>query len=79
MQLRKQQGQLSREKVFDILADHANFPDSLCNHEDPKDPQWSRYCTIYGFFVDLAARTLWVTKGNPCERQWHPYYLHPGA
>jgi len=77
--LRRFHGKLDRAVVQRILADHDNFPDSLCNHEDPRDTQWSRYATIYGFFVDLAARALWVTNSNPCYGEWHPFYLRPGV
>jgi isopenicillin-N N-acyltransferase-like protein len=77
--LRRFHGKLDRAVVAQILADHGNFPDSPCNHEDPRDATWGRYATIYGFFVDLAARALWVTNGNPCCGEWHPFYLRPGA
>jgi isopenicillin-N N-acyltransferase-like protein len=68
--LDEEQGRLSRELLWDILADHVNFPDSVCNHEDPRDAVWSRYCTVYGLFIDLAGRALWVSQGNPCEKNW---------
>ena len=77
--LRRFRGNLDREAVWRILADHGNFPDSPCNHEDPRDAQWSRYATIYGFFADLAGRAIWVSEGNPCRGEWHPFYLRPGA
>ena len=73
-------GGLNRENVCAVLlSDHVNFPDSVCSHEDPRDAQWSRYCTIYGIFADLGARALWVSPANPCEGKWKPFYLHPGA
>jgi isopenicillin-N N-acyltransferase-like protein len=68
--LDEEQGRLSRELLLDILADHVNFPDSVCSHEDPRDARWSRYCTVYGLFIDLAGRALWVSQGNPCEKNW---------
>jgi isopenicillin-N N-acyltransferase-like protein len=74
-----EQGRLSREALFDILADHVNFPDSVCSHEDPRDAVWSRYCTIYGLFTDLAARALWISRGSPCEKEWREYRLQPGG
>ncbi|SBV97446.1 putative acyl-coenzyme A:6-aminopenicillanic acid acyl-transferase family protein [uncultured delta proteobacterium] len=73
-------GKLNRENVCAaVLSDHVNFPDSVCSHEDPRDAQWSRFCTVYGIFVDLCARALWVSHANPCEGKWEPFYLHPGA
>ncbi len=73
-------GNLTRETVCaSVLADHVNFPDSVCSHEDPADERWSRFCTIYGVFMDLHARALWVSHANPCEGKWEPFYLHPGS
>lgn len=77
--LDENQGGIDKQYVWDVLADHVNYPDSVCSHEDPLDPQWSRFCTIYGIFIDLAARGLWVAPGNPCRRQWQLYQLQPGA
>lgn len=73
-------GALDRETICTtVLADHVDFPDSVCSHEDPKDARWSRFCTIYGMFVDLCARTLWISWANPCEGAWEPFCLHPDA
>ncbi len=76
--LGKMQGELNRDTLFAILSDHVNYPDSVCNHEDARDAKWSRYCTVYGFFVDLVGREMWVAPGNPCESLWRPYRLGPG-
>lgn len=72
-------GKLDRMTVCNsVLSDHVNFPDSVCSHEDPRDDRWSRFCTIYGVFMDLSARTLWVSRSNPCEGNWESFSLHPG-
>lgn len=76
--LRAKSGALTREDVCEILADHVGYPDSICNHEDPRDAEWSRYCTVYGVFIDLVQHVLWVAPGNPCERHWQPYRLRQG-
>lgn len=75
--LRAKSGKLTQDDVWEILADHLGYPDSICNHEDQRDAEWSRYCTVYGVYIDLVQHVLWVTPGNPCERRWQSYRLHP--
>lgn len=70
-------GSLSRENVCtSVLSDHVNFPDSVCSHEDPRDAQWSRFCTVYSVFMDLTAHALWVSHTNPCEGKWEMFSVH---
>ena len=54
------------EKVFEYLSDHANFPDSVCSHEDLADPEGKRLCTVYAMAMDLNEKSLWITSDNPC-------------
>lgn len=58
-----------------IQRDHLNFPNSICNHSilhlDPLD----REKTITAFIMDLTARAMHITWGNPCANQYHTYYL----
>ena len=53
--------------------DHANFPDSICSHEDPEDPEFRRLVTVCAMVMDLTARRMWVTEGNPCEGRVRAY------
>lgn len=53
-------------KVFEYLSDHANFPDSVCSHEDLADPEGKRLCTVYAMAMDLNEKSLWITSDNPC-------------
>ena len=69
--------QFSMEDVWTIFSNHVNFPDSICSHEDPEDAPMSRFCTIYGVAMDLAAKAMWVTNANPCEGPAYPFYLKP--
>ena len=64
-------GQYTIAKVFEYLSDHANYPDSICSHEDSADPEGKRLCTIYAMAMDLNEKTLWITSGNPCcSERW---------
>jgi len=58
-----------------IQRDHLNFPNSICNHSmDDIDPL-DREKTINALIMDLTARTMHIAWGNPCENQYHTYYL----
>lgn len=70
-------GQFTMGDVWKIFTNHVNFPDSICSHGDPEDAPMSRFCSIYGVAMDLNAKALWVTNGNPCEGPAYPFYLNP--
>ncbi len=66
---------VDEKTLFGILSSHQNFPDSVCSHEDPRDPKYKRFCTIYGIVMDLTARRIWITDGRPCEGKIATYAL----
>ena len=70
-------GRLDVQNIWQVFRDHANYPDSICSHEDPKDAPTRRFCTVYGAAMDLNQKTLWVTNGNPCEGPAYPFHLLP--
>ncbi|HET7143597.1 MAG TPA: C45 family peptidase [Anaerolineales bacterium] len=59
-----------------ILKDHVNIPNSICNHNieglDPLD----REKTISALVIDLTAREMHISWGNPCENAYHTYHLN---
>jgi isopenicillin-N N-acyltransferase like protein len=50
-----------------LLADHADYPHSICAHPDPADHPCDQSATIASVLMDLNARHLWLAKGNPCQ------------
>ncbi len=50
-----------------LLADHADYPHSICAHPDPADHPREQGATIASVLIDLNARHLWLTAGNPCQ------------
>jgi len=50
-----------------FLADHFNFPNAICCHPDPRDPEWDRYNSVASVIMDLNSATMWLAAGNPCE------------
>jgi len=44
--LQAQLGHVSIESLQSLLRDHASYPDSICNHEDPNEPPYERELTL---------------------------------
>ncbi len=51
-----------------IMADHANYPRSVCKHHAPESDL--DYGTIGSVVIDVSERTLWACSGNPCRGEW---------
>lgn len=66
---------VTETEIWAILSDHANFPDSVCSHEDPVDPEGKRLCTVYAILMDLDDKKLWFSEGNPCSGHIKEYSL----
>lgn len=58
-----------------IQRDHINYPNSICNHALHEQSPMDREKTINALVMDLTARTMYLAWGNPCENQYHTYYL----
>ncbi|HEX6933716.1 MAG TPA: C45 family peptidase [Streptosporangiaceae bacterium] len=49
-----------------LLSDHANYPSGICCHPDPRMPQHDQGMTAASVLMDLDARQMWISDGNPC-------------
>ena len=50
-----------------LLADHADYPHSICAHPDPNLHPLEQGATIASVLMDLTARQMWVAPGPPCQ------------
>ncbi len=50
-----------------LLADHADYPNSICAHPDPADHPREQSATIASVLMDLNARHMWLAAGHPCQ------------
>jgi isopenicillin-N N-acyltransferase like protein len=50
-----------------LLADHADYPHSICSHPDPDEHPLEQGATIASVLMDLSARRVWLAAGNPCQ------------
>jgi isopenicillin-N N-acyltransferase-like protein len=55
------------ENLSELFTDHDNHPASICRHVNPSDPEFLRMMTVASFIMDLAAKKMLVTYGQPCK------------
>ena len=58
-----------------IQRDHLNAPNSICNHVEEDDIPLDREKTINALVIDLTARAMYLSWGNPCTNPYHLYHL----
>ena len=55
-----------------LLADHADYPNSICAHLNPAEHPREQGATIASVLMDLTARRLWLAAGLPCQVPHQP-------
>jgi isopenicillin-N N-acyltransferase-like protein len=70
--LRENYGQLSPELFKKLLADHVNYPASICKHT-------GQSITAFSIIIDLNQLTAWIGRGQPCQTTYTEHTLQPWA
>jgi isopenicillin-N N-acyltransferase-like protein len=65
--LASREGRIGFQECVEFLADHRNFPDSICRHEDPADPAGKQVASVYATVMDLTEGIIWFSRSNPCK------------
>ncbi len=61
---------INADDIFSLLADHENYPDSICRHENFARLSHERMETVFSIVMDLTSNELTLVLGHPCtERQ----------
>ena len=68
-------GKITVEDVMRMLQDHAGYPQSICDHEDMRDPLVKRDATNFAVIMDLTGDCMYLAPGNPCENAFEKYYI----
>ena len=66
-------GELDASGMCRLMADHANYPRSVCKHHAPESDL--DYGTIGSVVIDVTDRVLWACAGNPCRGEWREVRL----
>ncbi len=69
---------IAAEDLQEILRDHMGRPDSICRHEDLREPTEKRLQTNFAVIMDLAERSMLYTPGAPCGCGFIPLSLGGG-
>jgi isopenicillin-N N-acyltransferase-like protein len=73
--LEPQLGSVNIQALQGLLKDHANQPDSICEHEDQTALLHRRFQTLVSMIVDLTEGVMWAALGPPCLHAYHAYPL----
>ena len=68
-------GNITIDDIKRILSDHAGYPQSICDHENMKDPVAKRDATNFGIIMDLTDNCIYLAPGNPCENEFEKLYV----
>jgi len=63
------------DTLKDILKDHVNYPDSICNHGIDKNVLNSEK-TIVAIIMDLTNRQMHAAWGSPCKGTYYTFQLN---
>jgi len=68
--LRENYGRLSPETFRRLLADHANYPASICKHAGES-------VTVFSIIINLNERRALIGRGRPCQTTYAEHTLAP--
>ena len=68
-------GKITVDDIMRMLRDHAGYPQSICDHENPNDPVAKRDATNFGVIMDLTDNCMYLAPGNPCENEFEKHYI----
>jgi isopenicillin-N N-acyltransferase-like protein len=68
--LREHYGHLSPELFQKLLADHANYPGSICRHGPGT-------ATVFSLIIHVEERRAWIGRGRPCRTTYYEHTLEP--
>ena len=74
--LRARAGRIDLETIHTALSDHFSAPASICRHPDTSLPEAKRAISVAAIALDLDARTLYATDGQPCQCEFQAVPLH---
>jgi isopenicillin-N N-acyltransferase-like protein len=68
--LRENFGRLSPELFQQLLADHVNYPASICKHAEEE-------MTVFSIIINLSELRAWIGRGFPCQTTYVAHTLTP--
>ncbi len=75
LRLIKQNNRHTISSLQNILRDHINHPDSICNHDFMNESVMDREKTIISMVMDLTEKRMYAAWGNPCVNDYEVFSL----
>lgn len=72
--LKENSGRIDAELLMELLEDHVNFPQSICRHPEPVKEDEVGVISCGVWIIDTTNREFWISKGPPCENEFHEYF-----
>ena len=73
--MRRKKTEITHEDIMEVLADHVEYPCSICRHDDMKVDPGLRMGTVFSMVADLTSGDIYFCKGNPCECEYEKYHI----
>lgn len=73
--IEKHYGELSVDLMKTFLADHNDYPDSICRHIDTEDLPETHLFTRASIISVPKEQKMYISNGNPCENEFVEYKL----
>ncbi len=73
--VKERYGKITVEDIKRMYSDHAGYPYSICDHEDPRYPVAMRDATNFSIIMDHTDNRILICPGNPCELEFEEYYI----
>jgi isopenicillin-N N-acyltransferase-like protein len=71
--LKQKMGSIDKDVLFEVLSDHAEYPNSLCVHPDP---DYNMKLLTYDAWVQIPKKgEWWIAHGPPCTNKPKLYTL----
>ncbi len=70
----KDREQITPELMMKKMANHINFPNSICTHVDPES-KFQPSQTVASIIMVPEKRIVYIANGNPCETEYIKYQL----
>jgi isopenicillin-N N-acyltransferase-like protein len=73
--LKAQMGKIDVKILMSVLRDHINYPNSICRHPNPAEPEATRGKTLDSIIWVAKKKEAWLAKDSPCQGTYYKYSL----
>lgn len=74
----KEEKNLGRDSIKNILRDHFGYPDSVCRHRDERLSPYEQWETLTSMIIDLTERKMLYTSGPSCSNSYQLIAMDQG-